>query len=159
MQFTISLEQLPLWRQEQKRLGRRVVVTNGCFDVLHTGHLRYLCAARQLGDVLIVGINGDDSVRALKGPSRPLNSEADRAELLGALKPVDAVVIFPEPRAVRFLELVQPDIYVKGGDYTEDQLDRDEVAIIKKAGGVIRILPLVPGKSTSAMIKKAGGTL
>ncbi|MDD5262232.1 MAG: adenylyltransferase/cytidyltransferase family protein [Methylacidiphilales bacterium] len=150
---------MPLWRQEQKRFGRRVVVTNGCFDVLHTGHLRYLCAARQLGDVLIVGINGDDSVRALKGPSRPLNSEADRAELLGALKPVDAVVIFPEPRAVRFLELVQPDIYVKGGDYTEDQLDRDEVAVIKKAGGVIRILPLVPGKSTSAMIKKAGGTL
>ena len=159
MQFTISLGQLPLWREEQRRLGLRVVATNGCFDILHTGHLRYLQAARTLGDVLIVGVNSDASVHSLKGPSRPLNPEADRAELLSALKPVDCVVIFPETRAVQFLELARPDIYVKGGDYTEDQLDQDEVAAVKKNGGIIRILPLVPGKSTTALIEKAGGNL
>jgi len=152
----IPLHQLASWRQEQRRLGRKVVATNGCFDLLHVGHLRYLQAARALGDCLVVGLNGDASVRELKGPTRPLNPEAERAELLAALKPVDVVTIFPEKRAVHFLTELQPDIYAKGGDYTEDQLDPDEVAAIRAGGGRIQILALVPGKSTSALVAKAG---
>ncbi|MDR0533206.1 MAG: D-glycero-beta-D-manno-heptose 1-phosphate adenylyltransferase [Verrucomicrobiales bacterium] len=155
MQPTITLEQLPFWRSEQRKKGKKVVATNGCFDILHVGHLRYLEEAKKLGDTLIVGLNSDASTRQLKGPTRPINHENDRAELLAALKPVDFVCIFPDVRATQFLDLVQPDIYVKGGDYTEAQLDQDEVNAVKKHGGQIHILKLIPGKSTTNIINKS----
>jgi len=131
-----------------------VVVTNGCFDLLHVGHVRFLQEARALGDSLLVGLNGDASVRELKGSGRPVNPETERAEVLAALACVDAVVVFPEKRATRFLESAQPDIYVKGGDYRPEDLDADEQAAVQKEGGVVKVLKLTPGKSTSAVLAK-----
>jgi D-glycero-beta-D-manno-heptose 1-phosphate adenylyltransferase len=133
--------------------GQTIVFTNGCFDILHTGHVRYLSAAKQLGDILVVGLNGDASVRELKGEGRPLNSEEDRAEVMAALEAVDYVVIFGEKRADTLLRQVRPQIYVKGGDYTVTSLDRDEVTARREIGAKIEILPLVPGKSTTKLME------
>jgi rfaE bifunctional protein nucleotidyltransferase chain/domain len=134
--------------------GGRLVLTNGCFDLLHVGHVRYLGQAAAMGDFLVVAVNGDESVKALKGSGRPLNSENDRAEILAALECVDFVTIFPELRATQVIEAVQPDVYVKGGDYTPETLDQKEVAALEKAGAQIKTLPLVPEKSTSRLIKQ-----
>lgn len=153
----LSWEQLPLWRAGQRAAGRRVVVTNGCFDLLHAGHVSYLEAARQLGDVLLVGLNSDASVRLVKGPHRPINPAQDRALVLAALEAVSAVCIFEEPDATRFLSLAQPDIYVKGGDYRPETLNPDERRVIESHGGQIRILPLLPGRSTSALLQRLRG--
>src|SRR2546423_11663134 len=128
----ITLDEL---REKSKRLqstGKRVVATNGCFDILHVGHVRYLATARKLGDVLVVGLNGDNSVCQLKGQGRPVNREQDRAEVLAALESVDYVTIFPELRATNFLRAAQPAIYAKGGDYTPDTLDPKERAALAK---------------------------
>jgi len=133
--------------------GKTIVFTNGCFDILHAGHVRYLAAARQLGDILVVGLNGDASVRELKGEGRPLNSQEDRAEVMAALGAVDYVIIFDEKRVASLLRQVRPQIYAKGGDYTVKSLDPDEVAALKEIGATIEILPLVPGKSTSKLIQ------
>ena len=140
--------------EELRQKGKRLVFTNGCFDLLHVGHVRYLAAARAQGDALMVAINGDESVRALKGNGRPLNGEAERAELIAALEGVDHVVIFPEVRATALLEKVRPAIYVKGGDYTAATLDRDERAALERAGTEIRILPFESGYSTSGLLEK-----
>ncbi len=134
--------------------GRRVVATNGCFDLLHVGHLRYLGQARALGDFLWIGLNGDESVRDLKGPGRPLVPEDERAELLAAWRIVDAVTIFPGVRATEFLRAVEPDIYVKGGDYTPESLDPGEAAVLRACGARIEIVSLVPGHSTTALVHK-----
>jgi len=150
----IPLAEAAAFRASLRRDGRRVVATNGCFDLLHVGHLRYLTQARERGDFLWIGLNADASVRELKGPSRPVNTEADRAEVLAALRVVDAVTIFPEMRAVRFLEAVAPDLYVKGGDYKPETLDADERAAVAAGGGTIEILHLVPGKSTTATLER-----
>jgi len=150
----LSSKELADWRRGEKSAGRRVVVTNGCFDLLHVGHVRFLQEARALGDSLLVGLNGDASVRELKGSGRPVNPETERAEVLAALACVDAVVVFPEKRATRFLESAQPDIYVKGGDYRPEDLDADEQAAVQKEGGVVKVLKLTPGKSTSAVLAK-----
>jgi D-glycero-beta-D-manno-heptose 1-phosphate adenylyltransferase len=131
---------------------QRLVFTNGCFDILHVGHIRYLTAAKQLGDILVVGLNSDDSVRQLKGPDRPINSEADRAEILAALAVVDHVVIFEEMRVSRLVTLLKPDLYVKGGDYSVDSLDRGEVEALRSVGAEIKIVPLVPDRSTTRLI-------
>lgn len=139
------------YRDHEKK---KLVLTNGCFDLLHVGHVRYLQAARALGDALAVAINGDDSVRALKGEGRPLSRESDRAEIIAALECVDHVVIFPEVRATRLLEKARPSIYVKGGDYTPESLNPDERALLEKIGAEIRILPFEPGYSTSELIGK-----
>ena len=116
-------------------------MTNGCFDLLHVGHVRYLQAARQLGDALAVGLNGDASVRRLKGEGRPLNNEQDRAEVLSCAPCVDYVCTFPDVRATAFLEKVRPAIYVKGGDYTPDSLNPEERAALEKIGAADRIIP------------------
>src|SRR6267143_4356151 len=129
--------------------GRKLVLTNGCFDLLHVGHVRYLQAARALGDALAVAINGDDSVRLLKGEGRPLNTESDRAEIVAALECVDYAVLFPEVRVTRLIEKVRPSIYVKGGDYTPATLHPEERAALEKIGAEIQILPFEPGYSTS----------
>jgi rfaE bifunctional protein nucleotidyltransferase chain/domain len=147
---------IPTLRDSLKDSGQRVIVTNGCFDLLHVGHLRYLASARELGDFLWVGLNSDASVRQLKGPNRPINTELDRAEILTGLRVVDAVSIFPQIRATEFLRVVRPDIYVKGGDYTPDTLDPEERGVLQACGAQIHILPLVPGKSTTATIAKMG---
>jgi rfaE bifunctional protein nucleotidyltransferase chain/domain len=140
--------------KEMRDGGRKLVFTNGCFDLLHVGHVRYLAAARALGDALLVAINGDESVRALKGEGRPLNPESDRAEVVAALECVDHVVIFPQVRVTALIEKVRPAIYVKGGDYTTSTLDRDERTALERAGTEIRIVRFEPGYSTSNLIEK-----
>jgi rfaE bifunctional protein nucleotidyltransferase chain/domain len=142
------------WREELRRAGRKLVVTNGCFDVLHLGHVTYLQQARAQGDVLLVGLTSDDGVRTLKGPTRPLNGELDRAGILAALQAVDAVHVFPELDARVFLQTVQPDVYVKGGDYTLDTINQDERRLLEGMGVKIVILPAVPGRSTSALLQR-----
>lgn len=142
------------WCEAFRASGRKLVVTNGCFDLLHAGHVTYLESARSLGDALLVGLNGDESVRQLKGPSRPLNCEEDRARILAALECISAVSVFPEKRAVNFLSAVQPDIYLKGGDYTLETVDQDERRAVESAGGRIVFIPFVPGKSTTGLVAK-----
>jgi len=138
--------------------GKRLVVTNGCFDLIHVGHVRYLQAARGLGDALAVGLNGDDSVRSLKGEGRPLNSEEDRAEVLAALECVDYVAVFQQVRATDFLEKVRPAVYVKGGDYTPETLNSEESAALRNVGAEVRIIPFEHGYSTSALIDRMGSS-
>lgn len=150
----VAPDDLRAWREAMRSSGRTLVVTNGCFDILHAGHVSYLESARSLGDALLVGLNGDDSVRQLKGPSRPLNGEEDRARILAALECVTAVGVFAEKRAVNFLSAVQPDIYVKGGDYTLETVDQDERRAVESAGGRIVFIPFVPGKSTTGLVAK-----
>lgn len=150
----VSLAELARRTAQLRTSGRTVVATNGCFDLLHVGHVRYLQAARKFGDVFVVGVNGDDSTRALKGPSRPLNTEADRAEVLAALDSVDLVTIFPEVRAVRFLGAARPAVYVKGGDYQPETLDPEERAVLAEIAAEIRIIPFEPGYSTSRLVAR-----
>ena len=152
----ISWEQLPSWRAALRARRQRLVVTNGCFDLLHVGHVTYLENARNHGDALLIGLNGDASVGQLKGPGRPLNGENDRAAVLAALASVDAVCIFGERTATRFLTFAQPDIYVKGGDYTLETINQDERTVVEQAGGTIVFIPFVPGKSTTAMLQRIG---
>jgi rfaE bifunctional protein nucleotidyltransferase chain/domain len=153
-QKIVPLDQLRERTKQLRAAGKKIVATNGCFDLLHVGHVRYLKAARELGDVLIVGINGDESVRKLKGPDRPLNSEMDRAEIVAALNSVDLVTIFPEQRATQFLEAVAPAVYVKGGDYKENTLHKQERQALKKIGAKIEIVPFEKGYSTSELIAR-----
>ena len=150
----ISIGELTEISAKLRREDRRLVVTNGCFDLLHVGHVRYLQAARVLGDVLAVGVNGDASVRSLKGDGRPLNNEQDRAEVLAALGCVDYVAIFQEVRATEFLEQVRPAIYVKGGDYKAETLNAEERDALQKTGAEIRIIPFEPGYSTTALLER-----
>ena len=130
------------------------MVTNGCFDLLHRGHVTYLECARALGDALLIGVNSDASVRELKGAYRPINNESDRAFVLAALQCVDAVCVFTDKTALRFLSTVQPDIYAKGGDYTIDTINQEERRLIEQLGGKVAILPGVAGKSTTLMLNK-----
>jgi D-glycero-beta-D-manno-heptose 1-phosphate adenylyltransferase len=150
----IAWDQLPEWRKAFRATGKKLVVTNGCFDILHLGHVTYLESARDLGDALLIGVNGDDAARQLKGKGRPVNSEADRAAVLAALASVGGVCIFADKTATKFLSAARPDIYVKGGDYTLDTLNQEERRVIESAGGKIVIFPLVPGKSTTALLEK-----
>ncbi len=150
----ITLAEAPELRKQLRAEGRRVVATNGCFDLLHVGHLRYLTQARTLGDFLWVGLNGDASVRELKGPNRPYVAEQERAELLAAWRTVDAVTIFPAVRATEFLRAIEPDIYVKGGDYTPESLNPEEAAVLRACGTKIEIVSFVPDHSTTALAKK-----
>jgi rfaE bifunctional protein nucleotidyltransferase chain/domain len=150
----IAWDKLPEWRRAFRASGKKLVVTNGCFDILHTGHVTYLESARNLGHALLVGVNGDNSARELKGAGRPVNSENDRVMVIAALGSVDGVCIFAEKTATKFLERAQPDIYVKGGDYTLETLNQDERRAVEQAGGKIVIIPQVPGKSTTALLEK-----
>jgi rfaE bifunctional protein nucleotidyltransferase chain/domain len=133
-----------------RRDGRRIVTTNGCFDVIHAGHLSLLEQARALGDVLIVGINSDDSVRRLKGADRPKMNAADRVRVISALKPVDDVVVFESDLPLAFLDTVRPNIHVKGGDYDADKMP--ETALVRKNGGEVRVIPLIEGRSSSLAV-------
>ena len=150
----ITWDKLPEWRAHLRAGGKRLVVTNGCFDLLHLGHVTYLETARNQGDALLVGVNSDAAVRQLKGPARPVTPEDDRAAVLAALESVDGVCIFAEPTATRFLAAARPDIYVKGGDYTLETLNQEERRTVEQAGGKIVIIPFVPGKSTTALLQE-----
>jgi rfaE bifunctional protein nucleotidyltransferase chain/domain len=137
-------------KAEQKQ-GKKIVFTNGCFDILHRGHVTYLNHARDLGDVLVVGINSDESVKRLKGSERPVNSLEDRAYVLSALKSVDYVIPFEEDTPLNLIMLIMPNILVKGGDYTIDRIVGAQEVIAN--GGLVEIIPFVPGKSTSSIIE------
>ena len=134
------------------RSGRKVVFTNGVFDILHVGHVRYLQEARAQGDMLVVGVNADSSVKKLKGPSRPLQTEADRAEILAGLGCVDYVTLFSENTPEDLIRVVKPDVFVKGGDYTVETLP--EAPTVLSYGGVVKILQFVDGKSSTSIINK-----
>lgn len=134
------------------RINKKVVFTNGCFDLLHVGHVRYLQEARRQGDLLVVGLNSDESVRQLKGPDRPLQAEAERAEILAALSCVDFVVIFSEDNPGRLIEQVRPDVLVKGGDWSIDKIVG--APFVMSYGGQVRSLQFVEGRSTSRLIDK-----
>ena len=150
----VSLSHLLTVRQRLRDEGRTVVFTNGCFDLLHVGHVRFLQQARKLGDVLIVGLNSDASVRRLKGPGRPILPEADRAELVAALSCVDYVVVFDEDTPARLIIALQPDIHCKGGDYAPTTgKPLPEGDIVTHHGGRLVFLPLIPGRSTSEIIR------
>ncbi len=150
----LTLAQSARWATAVRRRGKRLVATNGCFDLLHYGHVQYLHRARQFGDLLVIGLNSDRSVRQLKGPTRPLVPERERAALLAALRCVDAVVIFPQKRANRFLAAIKPHVYVKGGDYRVATLDPQEHALLDRFGTRIKILPFIRGLSTTGLLKK-----
>ena len=150
----IPNERIEAFAAALREAGIRVVFTNGCFDILHAGHVRYLAAARALGDVLILGLNSDASVRRLKGEMRPVNTAEERAEVVGALKSVDYVVIFGEDTAENLIAKVRPAVYAKGGDYTRETLP--EARIVESYGGEVAFIPLVAGKSTTGIIERAG---
>ena len=137
---------------ELRRQGNKIVFTNGCFDIIHAGHVRYLTAAKNFGDVLIVGLNTDESVRKLKGASRPINNQADRAEVLLGLKAVDHVIYFGEATAENLISEVKPAVYVKGGDYTLETLP--ESKIVQSYGGRVELVNLVAGHSTTNIVEK-----
>jgi D-beta-D-heptose 7-phosphate kinase/D-beta-D-heptose 1-phosphate adenosyltransferase len=136
---------------DARRQGHRIVFTNGCFDLLHAGHLHLLQRARALGELLIVGINDDRSVGRLKGPGRPLIPEAQRAEMLAALRFVDYVALFPEPTPLRLIQAVRPDVLVKGGDYALDEVVGRE--FVERHGGRVVLIPPLPGLSTSSLVE------
>jgi len=149
-----SLDEATRWRAARRDGGQRVVLTNGVFDLLHTGHLFHLQRARELGEALIVALNADESVRALKGPTRPVQTAAQRAYALAALTCVDAVVIFRTPRLDAEIRALRPDVYCKAGDYSLEKLDRGERAALEAANTTIQFLPFLPGFSTTNLIAK-----
>ena len=136
------------WRS----VGNRVVFTNGCFDILHRGHVELLAQCRAAGDYVVVGLNSDDSVRRLKGSDRPINDQLSRASILAALSFVDAVIVFEEDTPLELITLIHPDILVKGGDYKADEIVGAD--IVRRSGGEVKIVPLVQGFSTTATISK-----
>jgi rfaE bifunctional protein nucleotidyltransferase chain/domain len=151
----LSFPELLTFREAAARDGKRVVLTNGCFDLLHRGHLTFLRDSACLGDVLVVAVNSDESVRILKGEGRPLHNEADRAFALANLRSVDAVFVFPGARLPEEIRALKPDIYTKAGDYTLDSIDLSEKAALLECGVEIQFLPFVQGHSTTSLIERS----
>lgn len=150
--MVIERHNIKNFAEDLKRSGKKIVFTNGCFDILHRGHAEYLAEARSLGDALVVAVNSDASVKRLKGEGRPVNTEADRAFMLDALKPVDAVVIFAEDTPYEVISEIVPDVLVKGGDWKEEDIVGYD--IVKKNGGMVKSLKFVDSYSTTSIIKK-----
>jgi rfaE bifunctional protein nucleotidyltransferase chain/domain len=148
----VSLQQMETLSHQMRNQGKKLVSTNGCFDVLHWGHIKYLSDARELGDALVVGLNSDHSVRSLKGPERPIYPEAIRLKQLAGLESVDYVVLFEEPTPENFLGVVKPAVHAKGGDYDPKTLPERQV--VEAAGGKVVCLPFVPGLSTTGLIER-----
>ena len=155
----LALEDAVSWRDELRRQGKKLVVTNGCFDLMHRGHASYLIEAAKLGDELLVLINSDASVRELKGDTRPLVSQNDRAYLLAALESVSKVVVFDSSRCDKELAALQPDVYAKAGDYTLEKLDPSERAALENSGSEIVFMPFVSGFSTTNIVEKIAASL
>lgn len=154
---TLPFDSLKKWRSRLPPQIKKLVLTNGCFDILHSGHATYLLEARNLGDFLVVAVNSDASVRALKGEGRPINSAADRCAVLSHLRQVDAVTVFDSIRATEAIRAIRPDVYVKGGDYTPETLDPGEYAALQECGAEIRLVSLVEGKSTTRILAACRG--
>ena len=150
VQSDLLVHDLAVMIKPLRKLGKTLITTNGCFDLLHRGHIQYLNDASRLGDLLVVGINSDASVMRLKGPTRPIQNERDRLFQIASLKCVDYAFVFREADPCAFLEVLQPDVHVKGGDYTPENLP--ETSVVEKYGGSIRIVPFVKGYSTSGLI-------
>lgn len=152
----LTLDSLVTTVKVLRKRKRKIVLTNGCFDIIHLGHVKILEMAQSLGDVLIVGLNSDSSVRHLKGHGRPIMPEMDRAEIIGALRCVDYVTIFSEMTAENLIRNIKPNVYVKGGDYEKDyeKASRKEMAVVKEYGGEVIVLPYVSGKSSTLLVKK-----
>jgi rfaE bifunctional protein nucleotidyltransferase chain/domain len=148
----LTAEELKRQVEAHRSQGQRIVLTNGCFDVLHSGHTRYLNQAKQLGDVLVVALNSDESVRRLKGPGRPINAVADRAAVIAALSCVDYVTVFDSPTAIPLIDQLRPDVYAKGGDYTPEMLE--ETKSVEDHGGRVAILDYVAERSTTAVVRR-----
>jgi rfaE bifunctional protein nucleotidyltransferase chain/domain len=148
----VTVPELQTRLRPLRQNGRRIVFTNGCFDILHVGHVRYLTAARQAGDVLIVGLNSDHSVRSIKGPRRPVVPDVQRAEVLAALSCVDFVVVFDEPDPFNVIRALLPDVLAKGADWSEARIIGADV--VKAAGGTVLRIPVVPDVSTTRLIDK-----
>lgn len=150
----LSVAQVAAWAAEQRTQGKRVVFTNGCFDLLHVGHVNYLEDSRRLGDVLVVGLNSDDSVRRLKGPSRPVQTQADRARILGSLSTIDAVTVFAEDTPIELIRAIRPDVLTKGKDYQ----DKHAVVgwdLVESWGGRVELIEFVDGRSTTTLLRQA----
>jgi len=152
MEKILSREQLKIRLDELRRQGRKIVFTNGCFDILHVGHVRYLREAKKLGDLLVLGLNSDASVRRLKGEKRPLVPEDERADVLAALEAVDFVTIFDEPTPLELIGYLKPDFLVKGGDWAEDAIVGAD--LIRQWGGRVVVAPLIEGRSTTNVVEK-----
>lgn len=152
MSGLVKHEDLQNLLKELRAKGKTIVTTNGCFDILHVGHVRYLEETKKFGDVLIVALNSDKSVKSIKGEGRPINNELDRAEILCALKSVDYVVLFDEDSPAKLLSEIKPDVHTKGADYTMETLP--EAKIITENGGRVEFISFVEGKSTTATIAK-----
>jgi len=150
----VSLDKALVWREELRKNNKKLVVTNGCFDILHRGHVEYLSQAAASGDALLVLVNSDSSVRSLKGPSRPLNCEFDRAFVLAGLESVDMTLIFDGQRCTGMIKALRPDIYIKGGDYTIDTINGEEKEALLSAGTTIKFISFVSGFSTTGTINK-----
>jgi D-beta-D-heptose 7-phosphate kinase/D-beta-D-heptose 1-phosphate adenosyltransferase len=153
----VSLKEAIARAAEWRRAGKTMVYTNGCFDMLHLGHVRTLESARQFGDVLVVGVNGDESARSLKGAGRPVFGERERAELVAALHCVDLVVIFRETGSLRVLQALRPKVWVKGGDYALETVNQDERTFVESYGGRVALGQHVPGVSTTDIIERIKG--
>jgi len=155
--YRLKIRELPDAKKNVERLrskNKKIVFTNGCFDILHIGHARYLYAAREMGDFLIVAMNSDSSVKAIKGPDRPIMNQSERSEMLASLECVDMVVIFDEDNPMEVIRYLMPDILVKGGDWKEEDIIGADV--VRAAGGQIRSIPYINGYSTSGIIKRIG---
>ncbi|MBD3287512.1 D-glycero-beta-D-manno-heptose 1-phosphate adenylyltransferase [candidate division KSB1 bacterium] len=150
----VTVDELSGLITSHREQNEKIVWTNGCFDILHVGHVEYLEGAKKLGDYLVVGLNSDHSTRALKGAGRPIFSEVARSKVLSAVQYIDYVLIFDEPSPLKMLEFLKPDFYVKGGDYDIDTIDQQERRCVEGYGGKIVILPLVKGASTTEIIEK-----
>ena len=151
----INLTELAELVSVLKKKGKKIVWTNGCFDILHAGHIQLLEQAKSFGDILIVGLNTDDSIKRLKGPERPITPENERVQVISALSPVDYIVLFEEDTPCNVISILMPDIHVKGGDYDSSDYEKmPEAKIIKEYGGEVKIIPLVEGHSTTNIIKK-----
>ena len=148
----VEVSQLKTRLHRLRQNDLRVVFTNGCFDLLHVGHVRYLTAARQAGDILVVGVNSDRSVRKIKGPSRPVVPDRQRAEVLAALSCVDFVVVFDEPDPFNLIRALRPDVLVKGADWSEEHIIGAD--LVKAGGGKVLRIPVVPDVSTTRLIEK-----
>ncbi len=149
-----TLQELLAIRDDARKAGKRVVWTNGCYDILHAGHVLYLEKARRLRDLLFVGLNSDASIRLTKGPLRPIVHEDERAIVISALSCVDYVIIFQEDSPVSIIQSLEPDVYAKGGDYTIDTINQEERRVVESYGGEIALLPGIAGNSTTAVINK-----
>lgn len=152
MSKLLNLSEAQQQLAKEKANGKCIVFTNGCFDILHAGHTTYLADAKACGDILVLGLNSDVSIKAIKGEKRPIVAETYRAQTLAALESIDYIILFDEETPIHLIETLKPDIYVKGGDYTEETLP--ETPIVKSYGGTVKLLPFVEGLSTSTIINK-----